>query len=130
MGTSYRWQVEADGIAVANFGGGNRPETVPFGLEGGSAAPQHQLYLQKTDETIEVDAESFYNYDTGDVFEIFESGGGGYGFPKNRLDEKVRADVIDELVSIEKACTDYGVVIDPESREIDKAATKKMRESL
>lgn len=130
MGTIYRWKVEADGIAVVNQGGGNRPETVPFGIEGGSAAPQHQLYLHKKDETIEVDGESFYNYDTGDVFEIFESGGGGYGPAINRPAERVHTDVIDGLVSIEKAETDYGVVINPKTQELDKVATEKLRGSL
>jgi N-methylhydantoinase B len=130
FGTIYRWRVEADGIAVANFGGGNRAETVPFGLEGGDAAPQNQLYLHKAEEVIEVDAESFYDYDTNDVFEIFESGGGGYGPAKNRTDEKVRADVIDGLVSHKKASKSYGVVIDPQSNEINKTATEKLRKGL
>lgn len=128
VGTIYRWRVEADGIAVANFGGGNRPETVPFGLEGGMAAPPHQLYLHKNGDVITVDAESFYAFDTGDIFEIYESGGGGYGDPKKRQIDKVREDVINGLVSIEKASEDYGVVIDPETFEVDNAETRKRRE--
>ena len=127
MGTIYRWRVEADGIAVVNFGGGNRPETVPFGLEGGCAAPPHQLYLQKNAQTIVVDAESFYDYDTGDVFEVYESGGGGYGDPKQRAADKVQEDVINGIVSIEKARDDYAVVIDASTLEIDEAATLELR---
>lgn len=127
VGTIYRWRVDADDIAVANFGGGNRPETVPFGLEGGKSAPPHELYLHKGDECITVDAESVYSYTRGDVFEIYESGGGGYGDPRQRNLEKVRADVIDGLVSIDKARDDYGVVIDPETWEIDPAATAELR---
>jgi N-methylhydantoinase B len=130
LGTIYRWRVEADGIAVANFGGGNRPETVPFGLEGGLSAPQHQLYLRKGEEVTDVDAESFYDYDTNDVFEIYESGGGGYGPPKNRSEQKVCADVIDGLVSVEKAKEYYGVVIDPQNHGIDRASTDKLRDKL
>jgi N-methylhydantoinase B len=130
LGTIYRWRVEADGIAVANFGGGNRPETVPFGLEGGLSAPQHQLYLRKGEEVTDVDAESFYDYDTNDVFEIYESGGGGYGPPKNRSEQKVCADVIDGLVSVEKAKEYYGVVIDPQNHGIDRASTDKLRDNL
>ncbi len=127
MGTIYRWKIEADGIAVANFGGGNRSETVPFGLQGGHEAPPHQLYLHKSGELINVDTESFYNYDTGDVFEVYESGGGGYGEPKRRSVEKVRADVQNGVVSIEKAREDYGVVIDARSLEVDQAATQELR---
>lgn len=127
MGTIYRWRVEADGIAVANFGGGNRAATVPFGLQGGRSAPPHELYLRKDGETIEVDAESFYAYDTGDVFEVFESGGGGYGDPHRRPLEKVRDEVMDGLVSADKARAEYGVVIDPVSFAIDEPASVNLR---
>jgi N-methylhydantoinase B len=127
VGTIYRWRVDADNIAVANFGGGNRPETVPFGLEGGKSAPPHELYLRKRDEVISVDAESFYSYDQGDVFEIYQSGGGGYGDPRKRNLERVRQDVMDGLVSVASARDDYGVVIDPQNWEIDTKATAKLR---
>ena len=127
MGTIYRWRVEADDIAVANFGGGNRAETVPFGLEGGNDAPANQLYLRKADEVIDVDAESFYNFDKGDVFEIYESGGGGYGDAKKRPAEKVREDVQNGVVSIDKAREDYGVVIDANTLDVDNAATQELR---
>ncbi len=127
MGTIYRWRVEADGIALANFGGGDRPETVPFGLEGGGAAPPHQLYLQKSGQTIEVDTESFYDYDSGDIFEIYESGGGGYGDARRRVIDKVREDVLNGVVSVGKAREDYAVVIDAGTLEVDEAATLALR---
>ena len=127
MGTIYRWRVEADNIAVANFGGGNREATVPFGLAGGKAAPKHQLYLKQGDETIEVDAESFYQYGTGDVFEIFQSGGGGFGDPQRRALASVREDVVDGVVSVDQARAQYGVVIDPDSLLVDEAQTAALR---
>ena len=127
MGTIYRWQVDADNIAVANFGGGNREATVPFGLEGGKAAPQHQLYLKKGDETIDVDAESFYDYSSGDIFEIYQSGGGGFGNPLKRAVARVKDDVVNGCISAENAREDYGVVIDPESFEVDEAETRALR---
>jgi N-methylhydantoinase B len=127
MGTIYRWRVEADAIAVANFGGGDRAETVPFGLQGGSAAPQNKLYLHKDGEIIDVDTESFYEFNTGDVFEIYESGGGGYGDAKKRPSENVHEDVINGLVSIDKAREDYAVLIDEKSIEVDVAGTQALR---
>ena len=127
MGTIYRWRVDADNIAVANFGGGNREATVPFGLEGGKPAPQHQLYLKKGEETIDVDAESFYDYGTGDIFEIYQSGGGGFGDPLQRSVASVRDDVVNGLISADKAREDYGVVIDPESFAVDEASTRTLR---
>jgi len=127
MGTIYRWRVETDNIAVANFGGGNRPETAPFGLQGGKAAPPHQLFLRTKEGVTKVDTESFYNYSTGDIFEIYESGGGGYGAPTQRPVRKVLDDVQNGLVSVENARHDYGVVIDPDTRMLDEKATAKLR---
>jgi N-methylhydantoinase B len=127
MGTIYRWRVETDNIAIANFGGGNRPETAPFGLMGGKAAPPHRLFLRTRDGIVNVDAESFYKYDRGDIFEIYESGGGGYGDPRRRPVEKVYDDVVNGLVSVENARHDYGVVIDPETMKLDATATAELR---
>jgi N-methylhydantoinase B len=128
MGTIYRFSVDAPGIAAANFGGGNRPETAPFGLVGGQAAPPHELYLRKrSGESIEVDAETFYALDEGDVYEIYESGGGGYGDPRQRPVAQVVADVRDGVVSADAARERYGVVVDPQTFAVDEAATAAAR---
>ncbi len=128
MGTIYRWRVDAPGIAAANFGGGNREATAPFGLAGGHAAPPHRLHLRKASgEVVDVDTESFYNLDQNDVYEIYESGGGGYGDPKRRAVERVRGDVRDGLVSVQQARELYGVAIDPATLEVDPAATASLR---
>lgn len=128
MGTIYRWRVDAPGIPAAHFGGGNRPETAPFGLEGGLPAPHHLLSLRKaTGEVIEVETESFYNLDVDDVYEIHQSGGGGYGDPRRRPVEKVQEDVRDGLVSVESARALYRVVVDPDSFDIDAVETAQLR---
>jgi N-methylhydantoinase B len=56
-------------------------------------------------------------------------GGGGYGNPRQRDIEKVRRDVIDGYVSIERAREDYGVIIDPQTLKVDEAATKRLRQT-
>ncbi|MBI3978379.1 MAG: hydantoinase B/oxoprolinase family protein [Chloroflexi bacterium] len=53
-------------------------------------------------------------------------GGGGFYDPLERDPELVRADVLNELVSVERARQDYGVVLD-DSLEIDQAATTQAR---
>jgi N-methylhydantoinase B len=127
MGTIYRWRIDTNGIPAANFGGGVHEVTAPFGLEGGKAAPPHRLKLYKGDQVVNVDAESFYDLGEGDVFEIYESGGGGYGDPRRRAPERVQADVRDGIVSLEKARSDYGVALDPGTLAIDAAATQRLR---
>jgi N-methylhydantoinase B len=53
--------------------------------------------------------------------------GGGWGPPFERDAASVLADVQDGHVSVAAAARDYGVVIDPETHEIDAAATTAMR---
>lgn len=66
----------------------------------------------------------------GDVIVIDAPGGGGYGNPFERDPEMVLHDVIEGYVSIESARQDYGVVINPETKEIDWGETKKLREKI
>ncbi|MFS8533427.1 MAG: hypothetical protein FWJ91_16885, partial [Sphaerobacter thermophilus] len=54
------------------------------------------------------------------------TGGGGYGDPLDRDPRAVRDDVLDELVSPERAREDYGVVLTPDL-EIDWEATDRLR---
>ncbi|KUO78593.1 MAG: hypothetical protein APF81_22405 [Desulfosporosinus sp. BRH_c37] len=97
---TYRWRVDAPGIRSANFGGGVREGTAPYGLQGGKDAALNVLYIKKASgEVITVDAETFYNLETGDIFEIYETGGGGFGNPLERPTDKVAKDVRDGLVS-------------------------------
>ena len=68
--------------------------------------------------------------DPGDTISFVSAGGGGYGNPFERDPETVERDVQYEYVSIEKAKTDYGVVITPDTLKLDLEATQKLRKSL
>ena len=128
MGTIYRWRIDAPGIPAAHFGGGNRPATAPFGLEGGLPAPHTTMSLTKSGgEVMELDTASFYDLGVGDVYEIHMSGGGGYGEPRRRPAEKVQEDVRNGLVSVDAARELYGVAVDPETFEVETAETAKLR---
>ncbi|MBW1806997.1 MAG: hydantoinase B/oxoprolinase family protein [Deltaproteobacteria bacterium] len=65
----------------------------------------------------------------GDRLVMDAAGGGGYGNPYERDAELVAQDVIDGYVSYEKARDEYGVVIDPDSGQVDSAATEKLRKA-
>ncbi len=62
-----------------------------------------------------------------DKISFIISGGGGYGDPLSREPERVLKDVKQGYVSIEKAKTDYGVVIRPDTIEVDLESTKLLR---
>jgi N-methylhydantoinase B len=63
----------------------------------------------------------------GDAFRIRSGGGGGYGAPLERAVELVQEDVRQGYVSVAAAADLYGVVIDPVTLAIDRAATEKLR---
>ena len=73
----------------------------------------------------------------GDVLTTKAGGGAGWGDPLNRDVEKVREDVRDELLSVQRARDVYGVVIkqeslgkDPWNIEVDYKATEELRKKL
>lgn len=57
-------------------------------------------------------------------------GGGGYGDPLLREPGKVLREVLDGLLSAERALADYGVVVDDRTGVVDEAATRAARERL
>jgi len=63
----------------------------------------------------------------GDVIQFHSAGGGGYGVAFERDPGAVEQDVRNGYVSIEKAREKYGVVVDPESLNVDMAETDKLR---
>lgn len=65
--------------------------------------------------------------EAGDRFEVLTTGGGGWGDPLLREPERVLEDFLDEYVSLAQAREKYGVVIDPESRTLDREATEHER---
>lgn len=129
MGVIYRWRVDANDIACANFGSGTLPETAPFGLCGGrSAPPNRQIFLSADDGEETATVNSMSRLSRGQRVEILSSGGGGFGDPLTRAIEQVVADVADGLVSLESARREYGVVIEPATLTVDEKETARLRE--
>jgi N-methylhydantoinase B/oxoprolinase/acetone carboxylase alpha subunit len=63
----------------------------------------------------------------GDVLAVTQGGGGGYGSPLDRDPALVAADVLDGYVSGAHARDDYGVILDPATGAVDRAATERER---
>lgn len=128
LGVRYRWKVLADNIACATYGSGFLPETAPVGLLGGQPGIVQRLSLAHGDaEPINVETNSFYTLNKGDVFEVIASGGGGFGDPYLRNTELVVRDVREGVVSLAAARMVYGVVLDPLTLEPNHVETQSLR---
>jgi N-methylhydantoinase B len=107
-----------------------RAHCKPWGLEGGLAGTGNDVALRlggtwKTDfpnAKVLVAA-----LKAGDAFRIRSGGGGGYGAPFERPAELVAEDVRQGYVTLAAAAEHYGVVIDPQTLRLDRAATDKLR---
>ncbi len=102
----------------------DRTSNPPQGREGGKDGNAGEALLHSGERLhpkrrLEVDP------DKGIIIRL--PGGGGYGDPRERLPEKVLDDVISEMVSVEKAREDYGVVINAENFEINWEETEALR---
>jgi N-methylhydantoinase B len=64
----------------------------------------------------------------GDRYLLQSAGGGGYGSPADRASERVLADVVDGYVTVEKAASEYGVVLVDDA--VDEAATDALRATM
>lgn len=64
---------------------------------------------------------------SGQVVRWELAGGGGWGDPRQRDPAAVREDVLDGYVTIQQARETYGVVLDPETLEVDEEATASLR---
>jgi len=126
-GVAYKVQYLTDCNCVT-FGEGLRDVSATKGILGGGDAPQNRPRLIRTGGRVEeIDTGVFFNIKAEEMYQNETMGGGGFGDPLERDPEGVLRDVIDELLSVEKAKEDYGVVIDPDAFHVDKIATKNLR---
>jgi N-methylhydantoinase B len=100
----------------------------PFGLYGGSPGMPSENYLNPDGENRVLPSKFTMTIKRGDVFRHVLAGAGGWGDPLERDPASVLKDVRNELLSVKKAESDYGVIIREE--KIDQAATEKRRTEI
>ena len=104
----------------------------PYGVNGGGAGRPGKILLNPgTPEERDIpQVGDGIQLKRGDLLRLMTCGGGGWGDPLSRDPLLVQQDVARGFVSARGALEDYGVVLDPLSGEIDKAATEECRRRM
>jgi N-methylhydantoinase B len=127
-GPGIQWEAVNEGSDGGIATGSSDGDVVQgFGAAGGEPTPVSRTYILRGDEKIRLKPHRMSEIKLGDIVSKFSSGGGGVGLAIERDPEMVREDVENELVSVEAAKETYKVVIDPDTFEIDMAATEALR---
>jgi len=129
LGVETEFRIDGTHITGIAFGDGIEKGAEAFGLFGGKHGSLNRIELHYPDGSIKTakSKEIIRNIPRGTIFYQRAGGGGGYGNPYERPAQKVLGDVINEMVSIEKARDDYRVIIKPETMTIDEMATEGLR---
>ena len=112
----------------------DRARSVTWGIGGGLPSVPHGVWLNRGSDSERFLGANFSGVavEEGDEFERPSAGGGGLGDPLERDPEEVLEDVIDGYVTLERAATDYGVVVEELDAElaeyrVDDDATESLR---
>lgn len=114
-----------------NLTQGRRRKCPPWGLWGGKEGSNSD-YLLKLPNEDTWNSVDIYRYTVPKNTEVIvrTPGGGGWGNPLNREIEKVQLDVKEGYTSIDKAKSEYGVVLNPNDLSIDLEATNLLRKNM
>ncbi len=106
----------------------NRSKFPPWGVDGGQNGTLNYLAVIRDDkEIMRVSRLMNHKLKKSDVVSIRTAGGGGWGHPYERDPSLVADDVRKDLVTIDQARDIYGVVVKPETLDIDIEATRRLR---
>ena len=102
----------------------------PYGLYGGNPGASSSNIMNPEREARPLDSKLTMTMYAGEVLRHELAGGGGWGDPLERDPESVLRDVRNELVSMNSARDDYGVVIKSDGWDVDYKATQILRAEI
>ena len=105
----------------------DRTESAAWGVQGGLPGVMTESRLNPQGENRKLIGKTLMTLKKGDVFQITQASGGGYGHPIDRDPKAVLQDVIEEKATISRAKDVYGVVIDIDKRAVDYHETERVR---
>ena len=105
----------------------DRQDFTAWGAEGGKPGTPTENYINPDTENRQIPAKFLTTLKKGDLYRLIQAGGGGYGDPLDRDVNAVLEDVEQEKMSVEYVRREYGVVIDPETLNLDPRRTDDLR---
>ncbi len=114
-------------LTTGNSDGSRFP---PRGAAGGLDGPKAEMWIEnpETGGTRILPTMANMFIAPGEICHTRAPGGGGWGNPLHRNSERVLADVVDGLVSADRAKQIYGVVVDPATLTLDLVETARLRQ--
>jgi N-methylhydantoinase B len=99
-----------DGAQMSIFGDGDTPETTAFGILGGLPGSVNEITFEFPDGRVLRPRlkDLVSNIPRGTIYRQRAGGGGGYGDPSLRPADRVERDVLNGVLSPERARADYG----------------------
>jgi N-methylhydantoinase B len=91
---------------------GDRHKNPPYGLFGGKPGAKAETVLLRGGAAIPLSSKEVRELKRGDVISYRLAGAGGYGDPRERSPDAVRADVIDGFISRATAVDVYGTTVE------------------
>jgi N-methylhydantoinase B len=127
FGLVREYVIESDNVILhASYG---RTATPPWGVDEGLEGSLNGIEVVRGSARRRLIRPPHFPLERGDRVLIITGGGGGWGEPHTRDPDAVARDVLDDLITISDAAVRYGVVIDPATRKLDRAATAKLRQA-
>ena len=129
LGVETEFRVDGENVTAVAFGDGIEEGARAFGLFGGKSGSVNRAELRGPDGSLRVakSKQILRGISAGTVLNQQAGGGGGYGHPFNRAAGLVAEEVRNEIISCVGAERDYGVVVNPETFEVDERETEILR---
>jgi N-methylhydantoinase B len=127
LGVETRYIVGSEDTQIVTFGDGDVEPA--FGLFGGGDGTLNKIELRLPDGEVRVPTSKdlLTGIPKGTLYVQTAGGGGGYGNPHKRPADLVHREVLNGVISLSAARDLYGVVINPNTLELDGVATSKLR---
>ena len=125
LGVVRQYRILADEATVQVRS--DRRRFQPYGLQGGRSGTPCNIYLNPDAEEELPPSKWLRELKKGAVIRAELAGGGGYGDPFQRDPEAVARDVRQGKLTPEYVQREYGVLIDPETLDLDSEGTRRLR---